>query len=937
MMDSFRTRASLVIGERQYEIRSLCQLERTGLVLERLPFSLRILLENMLRHEDGLAVTADDIRALIDWRPGAADGASIDFIPERVLLQDFTGVPALVDLAAMRDAMTQLGGDPARVNPMLPVELVVDHSIQVDAHGSSEAVRVNADLDYRRNGERYAFLRWGQHALRNFDVVPPHTGICHQVNLEHLARVVCSTSATSGSDALPQAYPDTLVGTDSHTTMINGLGVLGWGVGGIEAEAAMLGQAMSMTVPEVIGVRLSGELAPGATATDLVLTITELLRGRGVVGRFVEFCGPGLQSLGVPDRATISNMCPEYGATCALFPIDRATLAYLRASGRGPHHVELVERYAKAQGLFHEPASALPDFSDLLELDLGSVRPSVAGPRRPQDRISLSDVAGSFQRALPQLRPAPAQGATSGGQLSDGSVVIAAITSCTNTSNPSAMLAAGLLAKNAVEAGLERPEAVKTSLAPGSQVVSEYLRRAGLTPYLDRLGFSLVGYGCTTCIGNSGPLSERATEEIEQHGLVVCAVLSGNRNFEARIHPLVRANYLMSPPLVIAYALAGRIDVDLTSQPLGRGKHGKPVFLRDIWPEPQALHAALEHVSPDLFTKIYGGLFQGDERWTSLAAPQDECFGWEPDSTYVRQPPYFSGMSLLAAETVPELVGLRALAWLGDSVTTDHISPAGAIRPDSPAGRYLRELGVRPADFNSYGARRGNHEVMTRGTFANSRIRNRLTPELEGGITVHHPSGELLPIYDAAMRYAASATPLLVLAGKEYGSGSSRDWAAKGPALLGVRAVIAQSFERIHRSNLVGMGILPLQFRDGESAETLELSGRETFATCGLSRAIAAGCPAGTEISVDARDEHGRVRCFQVLPRIDTMQEALYLRHGGILQYTLRQLMAGRDKPALLPGGLAAAHIAQPGTVPAAAAVDEGIEESFPASDPPSY
>jgi aconitate hydratase len=971
MTNSFGARATLKVGGRSFEVFRLDSLARAGMDVQRLPYSLRILLEALLRTEDGVMVTRDDIEALARWSPAEPPTREIAFTPARVLLQDFTGVPAVVDLAAMRDAMAELGGDPARINPLQPVELVVDHSVQVDAFGTSQAFQTNVDLDYQRNRERYQFLRWGQGAFQNFRVVPPNTGIVHQVNLEYLARVVFTSDENihAPKGDLPQAYPDTLVGTDSHTPMINGLGVLGWGVGGIEAEAAMLGQPVSMLIPEVIGFRLEGRLPEGATATDLVLTVTELLRRKGVVGKFVEFYGPGLGSLALADRATIGNMSPEYGATCAIFPVDQMTLQYLRFTGRSEERVALVEAYMKEQGLFHSAASPDPVFTDTLALDLGSVEPSLAGPRRPQDRIRLSDTRRAFREALPSLLPAGSQapgkdGAKGSAQgpaavgvwgegssqspaahavmeedpsevLDHGSVVIAAITSCTNTSNPSVMLAAGLLAKKAVERGLERKPWVKTSLAPGSKVVTDYYDRAGLTPYLERLGFNLVGYGCTTCIGNSGPLPMEISEAIQRRQLVACSVLSGNRNFEGRINSDVRANYLMSPPLVVAFALAGRIDIDLFNEPLGQDQHGVPVYLRDIWPSSSEVEETITaSIRSDMYRRSYGAVFAGDERWNALEVPTGDRFEWSPTSTYVRRPPYFAGMSKEAPKRVSEIRGARVIAVLGDSVTTDHISPAGSIKKDSPAGRYLIGQGVALADFNSYGSRRGNHEVLVRGTFANTRIRNRLAPGTEGGVTTYLPTGEVMPIYDAATRYLADGTPLLVLAGKEYGSGSSRDWAAKGPALQGVRAVIAESYERIHRSNLVGMGILPLQFAPGESAETLGLGGPEVFDLEGLARAIETGFKAGRTLGVRARRPDGSVISFSATIRIDTPQEVLYYQHGGILHYVLRQLLSGRQKPRPIAAAPGIPEAPAPST---SANVDEGSIESFPASDPPAH
>ena len=970
MTNSFGARSTLKVGPRAFEIYSLAALARAGMDVQRLPYSLRVLLEGLLRTEDGISVTRDDIEALARWSPAAPPTREIAFTPARVLLQDFTGVPAVVDLAAMRDAMAQLGGDPSRINPLQPVELVVDHSVQVDAFGTAQAFQTNVDLDYQRNRERYQFLRWGQRAFENFRVVPPNTGIVHQVNLEYLARVVFTSDENvhaAGGD-LPQAYPDTLVGTDSHTPMINGLGVLGWGVGGIEAEAAMLGQPVSMLIPEVIGFRLEGRLPEGATATDLVLMVTELLRRKGVVGKFVEFYGPGLSSLALADRATIGNMSPEYGATCAIFPVDEVTLQYLRFTGRSEERVALVDAYMREQGLFHTAASPDPVFTDTLSLDLGSVEPSMAGPRRPQDRIRLSDARRAFREALPSLLPAgtqtagkdgakgPAQGPTAIGVwgegssqspaahavmeedpaevLDHGSVVIAAITSCTNTSNPSVMLAAGLLAKKAVERGLERKPWVKTSLAPGSKVVMDYYNRAGLTPYLERLGFNLVGYGCTTCIGNSGPLPMEISDAIQRRQLVACSVLSGNRNFEGRINSDVRANYLMSPPLVVAFALAGRIDIDLLQEPLGHDRNGVPVYLRDIWPSSREVEETLTaSIRSDMYRRSYGEVFEGDQRWSSLQVPTGDRFEWSDASTYVRRPPYFDGMSRVAPKRVADIRGARVIAILGDSVTTDHISPAGSIKKDSPAGRYLIGQGVPLADFNSYGSRRGNHEVLVRGTFANTRIRNRLAPNTEGGVTTHLPTGEVLPIYDAAMRYQAEGTPLIVLAGKEYGSGSSRDWAAKGPALQGIRAVIAESYERIHRSNLVGMGILPLQYEAGASTESLGLTGREFFDIEGLGDAIASGFAKGRTLPVRARREDGTTVAFGVSVRIDTPQEVLYYQHGGILPFVLRQLLGDRQKARALGGTTPV----EPPAPPDSRKVDEGSIESFPASDPPAH
>jgi aconitate hydratase len=917
MANSFGSRRTLRVGEREIHIYGLEALARQGLPVERLPFALRVLLENLLRREDGGAVTADDIVALAGWQPRAEPSKEIAFMPARVLLQDFTGVPAVVDLAAMRDALAAMGGDPRRINPLQPVELVIDHSVQVDEYGSSAAFLLNAEKEFERNQERYAFLRWGQDAFANFKVVPPDTGIVHQVNLEYLARAVM----TGDVDGRLTAYPDTLVGTDSHTTMINGLGVLGWGVGGIEAEAAMLGQPVSMLIPQVVGFRLRGRLPEGATATDLVLTVTQMLRKRGVVGKFVEFYGPGLAALPLADRATIANMAPEYGATCGLFPVDQVALDFLAFSGRSPEQVALVEAYMKAQGLFHTADTPEAVYTDSLELDLSTVEPSLAGPRRPQDRVALSDVKSGFARELavmleqasakkkPSLplagggvavaeTPAAAAVATElAGEsftLRHGAVVIAAITSCTNTSNPSVMVAAGLLAKKAVERGLRSKPWVKSSLAPGSKVVTAYLDEAGLTPYLDQLRFNLVGYGCTTCIGNSGPLPPEISQAIDAGNLVAAAVLSGNRNFEGRINQDVRANYLASPPLVVAYALAGTIDIDLVRDPLGTGSDGQPVYLRDIWPSQQEIADTIGRaLHAEMFQREYADVFRGDEHWNGLTVPAGDTYAWQPGSTYVRLPPYFDNLPV-DPPGVADLAGARVLAVFGDSITTDHISPAGSIKVKSPAGQYLVEHGVAPADFNSYGARRGNHEVMMRGTFANIRIRNRMTPEVEGGFTRHLPSGDVLAIYDAAMRYKAGGVPTVVFAGKEYGTGSSRDWAAKGPMLLGVRVVIAQSFERIHRSNLVGMGIVPLEFHEGESAESLGLTGDETIDVLGLAAGVAGGFAAGREATVIARRQDGSRQQFTAKVRLDTPQEVAYVQHGGILQYVLRQLAGER-------------------------------------------
>ncbi|HEY2767982.1 MAG TPA: aconitate hydratase AcnA [Solirubrobacteraceae bacterium] len=934
--DSFGARGTLSVGGREYEIFRLSALQERFDVA-RLPFSLKVLLENLLRTEGDGAVSAADVQALAEWDPAAEPSREIAFTPARVLMQDFTGVPAVVDLAAMRDAMAAMGGDPAKINPLAPAELVIDHSVQVDAFGTRDAFRINAEREFERNRERYAFLRWGQGAFEHFAVVPPDTGIVHQVNLEYLARVVFDTEESGASAGLPQLYPDTLVGTDSHTTMVNGLGVLGWGVGGIEAEAAMLGQPMSMLIPQVLGFELHGELPEGATATDLVLTVTETLRARGVVGMFVEFHGPGLARLPIADRATIGNMSPEFGSTCAIFPIDAETLRYLKFSGRPAEQIERVEVYAREQGLWHDESSPEPVFSDKLELDLGSVVPSLAGPKRPQDRIPLSRSREAFRTALrdyvttagaqadahdeavaesypasdPPANGAPGHRPAAGGaatavtldgehfELDHGHVVIAAITSCTNTSNPSVMIGAGILARNALARGLRSKPWVKTSLAPGSKVVTEYLDRAGLTEPLEQLGFNLVGYGCTTCIGNSGPLPEEISAAVGEADLAVASVLSGNRNFEGRINPDVKLNYLASPPLCVAYALAGTMDFDPLNDPLGRDEQGEEVYLRDIWPDEHEVARTIEQaVQSDMFRKSYSEVFAGDERWNALQIPTGERFQWDTDSTYVRLPPYFQDMP---AEPQPlrDIEGARVLVKLGDSVTTDHISPAGAIKRDGPAGLYLQEQGVAPRDFNSYGSRRGNHEVMVRGTFANIRIRNLLgggdrLPE--GGLTRYLGSGagagEVLSIYDAAMRYAQDDVPLVVLAGAEYGSGSSRDWAAKGTRLLGVRAVIARSFERIHRSNLIGMGVLPLQFPDGRGAEELGLSGEEVFEISGLAEPLNAGDPPPREVRVTARRADGEVVDFQARVRIDTPREADYFRHGGILQYVLRGLLA---------------------------------------------
>jgi aconitate hydratase len=882
--NSFRTRDKLSVGAQTFDIHRLEFLEKQGVGdLAKLPFSLRILLENLVRCEDGRFVHADDIRALANWRPGAPE-KEIAFMPARVLLQDFTGVPAVVDLATMREAFVRMGGNPKRINPLFPAELVIDHSVQVDSFGNGKAFGLNAELEFQRNVERYAFLRWGQTAFQNFKVVPPDTGICHQVNLEYLARVVCAMPYGNRFEA----YPDTLVGTDSHTTMVNALGVFGWGVGGIEAEAAMLGQPSSMLIPEVVGFRLHGRLSEGATATDLVLTVTEMLRKKGVVGKFVEFYGSGLSSLSVPDRATIANMSPEYGATMGFFPVDAETLAYLHFTARSYEQIALVEAYCKEQMLFRTDETPAPLFNDTLELDLGSVEPTVAGPKRPQDRVPLRQAKSSFTKVVEGTSAKHVVVRNNGDSfdLSSGSVVIAAITSCTNTSNPSLMLGAGLLAKKAVERGLRVKPWVKTSLAPGSKVVTDYLLAAGLTQYLEKLNFHLVGYGCTTCIGNSGPLSDGIGAAIKDNNLIAVAVLSGNRNFEGRIHPLVRANYLASPPLVVAYALAGRMDVDLTTEPLGNDTAGKPVFLKDIWPSPQEIEKTVrESVSTAQYSKQYAEVFEGDAHWKSMPIPEGDIYKWDAKSTYIKMPPYFENMP----KTPPALAdirGARVLAILGDSVTTDHISPAGSIPVDSPAGKYLIANGVKPHEFNSYGARRGNHEVMVRGTFGNIRLRNQLAPGTEGGWTLHLPGGEKMSIYDAAVNYREAGVPLVVLAGKEYGSGSSRDWAAKGTRLLGVRAVIAESYERIHRSNLVGMGVLPLEFKPGENRESLGLTGHEVFEIEGVA-ALAPKKP----ITVHAKSGDGKVKTFSAIARADTPEEVSYYHHGGILQYVLRQML----------------------------------------------
>lgn len=899
MADTFNSKTTLAIDNTNYTIHRLDAVYKKYPQAQRLPFSLKILLENLLRTEDGINVRGDDIAALAQWDAKAEPSKEIAFTVARVLLQDFTGVPCVVDLAAMRDAMKRMGGDPKKINPLQPAELVIDHSVQVDNFGTANAFGLNTDIEYARNKERYVFLRWGQSAFRNFKVVPPETGIVHQVNLEYLARVIFHDEK---SNAL---YPDTLVGTDSHTTMVNGLGVLGWGVGGIEAEAAMLGQPVSMLIPQVVGFKLSGQLPEGATATDLVLTVTQMLRKKGVVGKFVEFFGPGLDSMPLADRATIANMAPEYGATCGIFPIDEETLIYLRLTGRSPVQIKRVEAYAKEQGIFRTASSPEPIYSETLELDLGKVEPSLAGPSRPQDRVALKEVKKSFLEALPNLMkkdakktlplstaPSPAT-AVAGASLppEHGRVVIAAITSCTNTSNPSVLIAAGLVAKKAAERGLETKPWVKTSLAPGSKAVTDYLVNAGLMRPLEQLRFFLVGYGCTTCIGNSGPLAPEISKTIADHELVVSSVLSGNRNFEGRVHPEVRANYLASPPLVVAFALAGRIDIELDKEPLGTGKDGKPVYLKDIWPTQQEVRDAVKKsVTAEAFQRIYKDVFTGDSHWQQMHVPTGDLFAWDSKSTYVKNPPYFDNMPKTPGP-IADIKGARVLALLGDSITTDHISPAGSIKKDSPAGKYLMEHGVQPADFNQYGARRGNDEVMVRGTFANVRLKNKLAPGTEGGVTRHLPDGAPMSIFDAAMKYKEEKIPLVVIAGKEYGSGSSRDWAAKGPYLLGIKVAIAESYERIHRSNLVGMGILPLQFKPGDTAESLGLNGEEVYDITGLGDALAKGVKS---IKVTAKKTDGSVKTFDAIVRIDTPQEVLYYQHGGILQYVLRQLLAGK-------------------------------------------
>lgn len=893
-MNSFGAKSVLEVGPNSFDYYRLgaCATEAQ---LNRLPFSLRVLLENLLRTEDGVTITRDDVQSVLAWDPKATPDREISFTPGRVLLQDFTGVPCVVDLAAMRDAIAKFGGDPKKINPLQPVELVIDHSVQVDAYGSEAALQINRDLEYSRNQERYEFLRWGQQAFDNFKVVPPNTGIVHQVNLEYLARVVMTNGKL--------AYFDTLVGTDSHTTMINGLGVLGWGVGGIEAEAAMLGQPVSMLIPQVVGFKLNGKLSEGVTATDLVLTVTEMLRAHGVVGKFVEFYGAGVCALPLADRATIANMAPEYGATMGFFPIDEETLRYLRVSGREESQIALVEAYAKAQGMFLAPDSPEAEYTSYLELDLSTVEPSVAGPKRPQDRILLRSARESYYAAFPNIaRPGsatatatlvkPAIERNSETELTDGDVVIAAITSCTNTSNPSVMVAAGIVARKAAALGLKPKPWVKTSLAPGSKVVTEYLTSSGLISDLDKIGFNVVGYGCTTCIGNSGPLPEEISKQIQAGDLTVVSVLSGNRNFEGRVNAEVKANYLMSPPLVVAYALAGTIQIDLTTEPIGIDDRGNPVFLKDIWPtQHEVAEIVGTHIRSDMFRRMYNGVFEGDEKWQGIAVSASEQYDWNPTSTYVKRAPYFDDMPLEAPSKVKELTALRCIAVLGDSITTDHISPAGSIKSNSPAGSYLSAHNVSLHLFNSYGSRRGNHEVMVRGTFANIRLRNQIAPGTEGGFTTYWPTEEVTTIFDASEKYAAAGIGVCVLGGKEYGSGSSRDWAAKGPNLLGIKFVLAESFERIHRSNLVGMGILPLQFTQGESVASLGLTGKETFSVIGLADAVASGFANGKEIEVRVEDESGNDRIIKAIVRIDTPKEIEYYRHGGILLYVLRSLL----------------------------------------------
>jgi aconitate hydratase len=892
MTDSFKARTTLTVGAQQYDILSLAALKSQN--VDRLPFSLKILLENLLRFEDGVNVTKADIEALLKWDAKASPSHEIAFTPARVIMQDFTGVPCIVDLAAMREAIVKLGGDPQKVNPLAPAELVIDHSVQVDEYGAANSLQHNNEIEFQRNGERYMFLRWGQTAFSNFKVVPPNTGIVHQVNIERLARVIFSDESANKK----AAYPDTLVGTDSHTTMVNGLGVLGWGVGGIEAEAAMLGQPVTMLIPQVIGFKLTGALPAGTTATDLVLTVTEMLRKKGVVDKFVEFFGDGLKGLPLADRATIANMSPEFGSTCAIFPIDEETIRYLELTGRSAEQIALVETYAKTQGLWRISGAPAADYTDVVELDLSTVVPSLAGPKRPQDRVPLTNAKSAYQSSVKKMAEertqknpkatgsAPAKVGNASFEVKDGAVLIAAITSCTNTSNPAVLVAAGLLARNALKQGLNVKPWVKTSLAPGSRVVTDYLTKAGLLHDLEQLGFYTVGYGCTTCIGNSGPLKPEISEAVRAGDVVACAVLSGNRNFEGRVHPEVKMNFLASPPLVVAYALAGSLDIDITTESFGTGKDGKPVYLKDIWPSAKDVAAAVSaSVDSAMFKKGYANVFLGDANWAAIKTPAGKIYSWDAKSTYVKNPPYFDGMTMTPAPMV-DIKGARALAVLGDSVTTDHISPAGNISKTSPAAKYLIAQGVQAADFNSYGARRGNHEVMMRGTFANIRLRNLLLPGTEGGVTLHIPSGEQMSIFDAAMKYKAANTPLVILAGKEYGTGSSRDWAAKGTMLLGVKAVIAESFERIHRSNLIGMGVLPLQFKDGQNAQSLELNGKESFEIVGLDRGAA------KTVKVIAKTDAGKSVEFEARLRIDTPKELDYFQHGGILQYVLRQLAA---------------------------------------------
>ncbi len=886
-LDSFKTKRQLNVNGNQFDFYSLPALEEAGVKgVSSLPMSLKILLENLLRHEDQQSVNRDDIQAIGNWLLTKTSDREISYRPARVLMQDFTGVPAVVDLGAMRDAIKKLGGNPEKINPLSPVDLIIDHSIQVDAFANPNAMQINSDMEMERNKERYFFLRWGQKAFDNFRVVPPDTGICHQVNLEYLAKTIWHEDKNGNKTA----YPDTLVGTDSHTTMINGLGVLGWGVGGIEAEAAMLGQPISMLIPEVIGVKLSGKLLEGITATDLVLTITQMLRKRGVVGKFVEFFGPGLAELNVADRATIANMAPEYGATCGFFPVDHATLDYLRLTGRDDTTIALVEAYAKAQGLWHDEHTKDPVFTDVLELNLSHVVPSLAGPKRPQDRVELADMPQTFEKLLVDSNRAHesknSYKTSEGYDLHHGDVVIAAITSCTNTSNPSVLMAAGLVAKKALEKGLKTKPWVKTSLAPGSRVVTKYLEVSGLQQSLDDLGFDLVGYGCTTCIGNSGPLPDPIANTVNENDMIVSAVLSGNRNFEGRIHPQVKANWLASPPLVVVYALAGTTVIDITKDPIGTGKDGQPVYLRDIWPTNTEIAQETAKVTSKMFREQYADVFTGNDEWKAMNVPQSETYAWQADSTYIQNPPFFNNMAKTPGDIV-DIKNARVLALLGDSITTDHISPAGSIKADSPAGKYLQSKGVAIKDFNSYGSRRGNHEVMMRGTFANIRIRNEMVPGVEGGYTKHYPDGEIMSIYDAGMKYQAEKTPLVIIAGKEYGTGSSRDWAAKGPKLQGVYAVIAESFERIHRSNLIGMGIIPLQFKDGMTRKTLKLDGTEIISILGLNNDM----KPGATIKAEIKRTDGSVTEVALQSRIDTVNEIEYYRNGGILQYVLRNML----------------------------------------------